>query len=777
MRLENKDASGLVCKTLTETLGINEITPLVASFILDDLLMKGRKLSALEINCKSNSKSFDSNLFAQHVQMMEASDKDDTESALIALLKQSLSNLPRSTKIDDASKVCLDSYVFMKDYLDWDQFGSTGIEQISSLKALITLVKSSFEDSICSEIFDTNPKVFLFLSGSRQSNRLFCGKKFEILAKGRFLVASKLGKDEDYNKRLAYYGFNDLVTLFMELNQFFSLKLTAIEYNQIGIHQNLVDSWITCQRNSSVRPLFRFVKTAIAANILSLSLNLNLNDMAPLERVKTLYTIVQMSCTCIQIGLDQLGRKKFDEKFREKMLSRIIADDHVEFVKSFLDFAENESAQVFSQIPLPLSLSLLSLISNTKIIVATMVDIKSSHDIETLCFADVCDLILLELDSFGTELGTSWTSAAYETKIVEAIEIVAQILNTSGDSAEATLNPGQLNTEYFSKLKKGKGFLFKSYPTTMTQFVKHNISRKRSTRIKPKQCSKQVKSKTSNSPTPSIEIAEEVGLPQDSSAQVQTVSTQTTNPWVDRVRVGKLLAVQSEPSKIINVEREPPNFLDQLVPKIDRAPEVDLRDIAFSYVLIGERIYRKHLLPVLNQLGVRQVFRRSIQEFEAWLVELNKSDPAQYQELGLGDENFKLCLKWYKKRLSVCHPQISQNAAKRKALLRKLNSSLIEADCDISKRLAGCFELAPPAKKFSFIMAQETRPEHLLSPCLTEAYISILYLQEAFDCEQLVVVRNAIAHTFLSKDRFLAYINYLYPSHNDYAFLQSLAER
>ena len=153
------------------------------------------------------------------------------------------------------------------------------------------------------------------------------------------------------------------------------------------------------------------------------------------------------------------------------------------------------------------------------------------------------------------------------------------------------------------------------------QFVQQAVAKSKTTEPKPRpkpklrQVQKTAQKKRDNS--------HKVATPtqKDSIDQSSSESAAEVNSWVDTVKVGKLLAecpcvplpAGSIPEPVINaVEedagREPPNFLENVIHAADRTPGVDLRDIAFSYVLIGERIYRQRLLPTINQLDCRHIF-------------------------------------------------------------------------------------------------------------------------------------------------------------------------
>lgn len=514
-----------------------------------------------------------------------------------------------------------------------------------------------------------------------------------------------------------------------------------------------------------------------------------------------LYSIVHILIYCIETAIDDINGKVGSSGFT-RLLKDNVSTDLLNHFKKCFDRAEDKIAQSVSSMPKALATTLFLLMDYAKLAMATLESLKASYQIEEFQFHNFHYFILLELSVFGEDVGSSWTFVAFQKRIFEAITIIVKYfpdIYYNGICPDKPLTRGQLKSAYFQCLKEEKGFLNKKFPLVQ-QFVQQADAKSKVTETMSKPKPKPKQKPRPKQKSKSKENQRTAPKKRDNSCKATTAievdsidhssgEPAEDNPWNDKVKIGKLLAESpctplqagSSPEPAVDlvvedVEREPPYFLEQFVLKIDRAPEVDLRDIAFSYVLIGERIYRKRLLPIINQLGCRHVFRRSMKELEQWLIALKKSEPTHYQELGLDDEEIKLCLKWYGKRLDVCHPQIYQNAAKRKALLTKLYCSIIEADSEMEERIAGCLELAKPAKKFSKLPAPDSRPEQLLSPAHTEAYISILFLQEAFDCEQLVELRNSIAHTFLSKDRYLAYINYLYPTHKDKAFLLSFAE-
>jgi hypothetical protein len=218
----------------------------------------------------------------------------------------------------------------------------------------------------------------------------------------------------------------------------------------------------------------------------------------------------------------------------------------------------------------------------------------------------------------------------------------------------------------------------------------------------------------------------------------------------------------------------------------DRKFDTDPRDIAYAYLLIGERMWLNVLFPVANQAELADVLVEDIDQFSARFKALPPAQKSKFINGTCKEDEFEFAIEMYKNRLAVAHPNRSQAAKSATNLEMHFaylylyeSGSGFQFSQHAMKKMADELEVYSASenyrvKKDSIEPLQGARDPALASNAVVNTTLALLYIQDYAGVNGFWAMRNAVAHNQGSDAMYQAYVNKVFPNHPHQAFMSRL---
>lgn len=239
--------------------------------------------------------------------------------------------------------------------------------------------------------------------------------------------------------------------------------------------------------------------------------------------------------------------------------------------------------------------------------------------------------------------------------------------------------------------------------------------------------------------------------------------------------------------RVVEKFEEPSHYLVIAKQVGYKNPNIDPRDYLISIILIGQRVWMKKLEPLLMVFQNYEAYSHlvgtfyfSIQDFETELRFIEEMEPDTLQtilnEAGVhGSCALFFYIKYYKLRLSVCHPFYPKTREIRKNIQARLFTAL-----EVSNALPSCqtnrLRLSTENYAEIFVRAIDTngRPEYLLTPDHTEAILATIGSYELVPSEDLKFKRNRYSHHEVDDLVYREYLSFIFSKDVDFNLLAEL---
>lgn len=223
------------------------------------------------------------------------------------------------------------------------------------------------------------------------------------------------------------------------------------------------------------------------------------------------------------------------------------------------------------------------------------------------------------------------------------------------------------------------------------------------------------------------------------------------------------------------------------------ADGVDPRDIAYAYLLVGERAFSNLLCLMANYWQVGALLRHSVDDFQKDMEARYESDPDFFQAMtskctGASAEEFFAAIEMYRRRLRFAHPKkflgqkTPQDPARRRHLKYfytapssvgfKVKPAAVKSVKSKSKVDLKDVQDVPDRP----LLASQSRPRpaSLTAVRTVDVVLAVLYLQDHYPTEPLDALRKGLAHYQGNDQIYQAYVAYIFAEHPHRQFLAGL---
>lgn len=220
---------------------------------------------------------------------------------------------------------------------------------------------------------------------------------------------------------------------------------------------------------------------------------------------------------------------------------------------------------------------------------------------------------------------------------------------------------------------------------------------------------------------------------------------------------------------------------------------IDPRDIAYAYLMIGERAFTNILCLMANYWQVGDLLKNNIDEFRKAMDDKYEADPDAFELMlkkctGATASEFFVAVDMYKRRLRFAHPkkffgQVQAEDPARRRHLKYLFSApstvgfkipvaAVKAVKQRSKINVG--DLSAIQAKALVIKPLHSRPGILPAASTIDVVLAVLYAQEFYPTDSLALLRKTLAHYQGSDNLYKAYVEYVLADHPYRQFLAKL---
>lgn len=204
---------------------------------------------------------------------------------------------------------------------------------------------------------------------------------------------------------------------------------------------------------------------------------------------------------------------------------------------------------------------------------------------------------------------------------------------------------------------------------------------------------------------------------------------------------------------------------------------IDPRDLAFIYIVIGERIRQRRLLKMIHgNKALADIYSSSLDTFLHELRCMSLVQPDNFQQIISKADirslaEFECLMRFYMKRMRICHPPLPKAEKLLKPVLEYHASVLIDLG---GTRIAHIRRYSKRVMQTSSTNHAHSRPKWFLPITKIMKGVASLVLYKHHKMADLKGIRNAFAHAELPEDLYQAYIDHIFGGHPDQALLKSI---